>query len=220
MDVYKEVFAEVVTTNRFDENVDLSTKYLGGIDMRREDKIKAEENFPISDQGFVMGKVLDGVECQILLDTGVSKSYMSESYYLSSKVLHDLPKFASKSQRILVGNGHNVGVLFVVPVIVEICGHRLEVFTQVSEFFDNVDMVLGIKNIFELEGVIDSHDSRFRFLSRTIPIFPREQVVMKPREKKLLPIEAPFVEKISGMAIVKIMDKGQKIPLMMKLKFI
>ena len=28
-----------------------------------------------------------------------------------------------------------------------------------SEIFDNVDMVLGIKNIFELEGVIDSHAS-------------------------------------------------------------
>ena len=43
-----------------------------------------------------------------------------------------------------------------IPVIVEICGHRLEVFPLVSEIFDNVDMVLGIKNIFKLEGVIDS----------------------------------------------------------------
>ena len=30
---------------------------------------------------------------------------------------------------------------FVIPVIVEICGHRLEVFMLVSEIFDNVDMV-------------------------------------------------------------------------------
>ena len=42
--------------------------------------------------------------------------------------------------------------------IFEICGHRLEVFTLVSEIFDNVDMVLGIKNIFQLEGIIDSHE--------------------------------------------------------------
>ena len=61
-----------------------------------------------------------------------------------------------KSQRIQVGNGQYVRVLFVIPVIVEICSHRLEVFTLVSEIFGNVDMVLGIKNIFELEGVIDS----------------------------------------------------------------
>ena len=96
---------------------------------------------------------MNGEEYQILLDTGASKSYMSKSYYLRCKALHDLPKFASKTQRIEVGNGQYVGVLFVILVIIEICGHRLEVFTLV---FNNVDMVLGIKNLFELEGVIDS----------------------------------------------------------------
>ena len=151
MDVYEDIFAEVVTTNRFDENVDLSTTYLGKIGMTQEDIMKAEESFPISEQGFVMGRILNGEECQILLDTGMSKSYMSKSYYLRCKALHDLPKFASKTQRIQVGNGQYVRVLFVIPVIIEICGHRLEVFTLVSEIFDNVDMVLGIKNLFELK---------------------------------------------------------------------
>ena len=45
MDVYEDVFAEIVTTNRFDENVNLSTTYLGKIDMKREDIMKAEESF-------------------------------------------------------------------------------------------------------------------------------------------------------------------------------
>ena len=103
---------------------------------------------------------------------------------------------------------------------IEICSHRFEVFTLVSEIFDNVDMVLGIKNIFELEGVIASCESCFRFLSRSIPIFPREQVVVKPGERKLIPIEAPFIEEISGMAIVKIIDKEQKTLMMLNLKFI
>ena len=105
MDVYEEIYAEVVTTSKFDENVDLSTTYLGRIDMKREDVMKAEESFPISEQGFVMGRISNGEECQILLDMGASKSYMSKSYYLRCKTLHDLPKFASKTQRIQVGNG-------------------------------------------------------------------------------------------------------------------
>ena len=110
--------------------------------------------------------------------------------------------------------------MFVIPVITEINGYRLDVFMLVSEIFDNVDMVLGIKNLFELEGVIDSRESSFRFLSRLIPIFPREQVIVKPGEKKLIPIEAPFIEEISGMTIVKIIDQGQTTPMMLKLKFI
>ena len=220
MDVYDDVYAEVVMTSRFDKNVDLSTTYLGRIDMKREEVMKAEESFPISEQGFVIGKLMNGEECQILLDTGASKSYMSKSYYLKCKSLHKLPKFASKMQRIQVGNGQYVGVLFVILVIVEINEHRLEVFTLVSELFDNVDMVLGIKNLFEIEGVIDTRELSFRFLSRSIPIFPREQVIVKPGEKKLILIESPFIEEISGMAIVKIVDQGQKMLMMLKLKFI
>ena len=48
MDVYDNIYAKVVTTNRFDENVDLSTTYLGRIDMKREEVLKAEESFLIS----------------------------------------------------------------------------------------------------------------------------------------------------------------------------
>ena len=100
MDVYEDVFAEVVTINRFDENVDLSTTYIGKIDMKREDAMKVEESFPISEQGFVIGKAINGEEGHILLDTGVSKSYMSKSCYMRCEALHGLPKFVSKTQRI------------------------------------------------------------------------------------------------------------------------
>ena len=48
MDVYDNIYAKVVTTSRFDENVDLSTTYLSRIDMKREEVMKAEESFPIS----------------------------------------------------------------------------------------------------------------------------------------------------------------------------
>ena len=57
-------------------------------------------------------------------------------------------------------------------------------------------------------------------MSRSIPIFPREQVVLKPGYKKLIPIECLFVEEISGMAIVTIIDQGQKTLMMLKLKFV
>ena len=63
MVVYDDIYAEVVTTSRFDENVDLSTTYLGRIDMKREEVMKAEESFPISEQGFVMGKLMNGEDC-------------------------------------------------------------------------------------------------------------------------------------------------------------
>ena len=119
------------------------------------------------------GKLLDGTECQVLLDTDVTKSYMSKSYYLQWKTLHALPKFSSNSQRIQVGNGQHVSVLFVIPVIIEIHGHRFEIFTLVSEIHDNVELVMGMKNIFKL-GVTDSQDSASAFLADQSH-FPQQQ---------------------------------------------
>ena len=62
----------------------------------------------------------------------------------------------SKTQRIQEGNGQFISILFIIPIIVDIHGHRIEAYTLVSEIHENVDLVLGIKNIFELEGVINS----------------------------------------------------------------
>ena len=55
-----------------------------------------EERFPISKLGYTVGKLMDRMGFQILLDTGASKSFMSKSYYLCCMALHSLPKFASK----------------------------------------------------------------------------------------------------------------------------
>ena len=158
LDVYEDVYAEMVYANKFNENSDLSMTYLGQTKMMRDTKMKAGETFPITGQGFTSGKLLDGTECQILLDTGATKSYMSKSYYLQCKTLHALPKFSSNTQRIQVRNGQYVSVLFVIPVIIDVHGHRFEIFTLVSKINDNVDLVMGMKNIFELEGVIDLRD--------------------------------------------------------------
>ena len=129
----------------------------------------------------MVGKLLDGIECQILLDTGASKSYISKSHYLRCKSLHSFPKFVFKTQRIQVRNGQYVSVLFIIPIAIDIQSHRFEIFTLVSEINENVDLVLGIKNIFELEGILNSCDSFFGFLNRSIPFFPKEQIIMKPK---------------------------------------
>ena len=99
LDMYEGVHAEMIYTNRFDENYDLSTTYLGQTKMTRDTKIRAEEKFSITRQGFTSGKLLDGTECHILLDTDATKSYMPKSYYLRCKCLHALPKFCSKHSK-------------------------------------------------------------------------------------------------------------------------
>ena len=156
VDMYEGIQPEVISTARFDESLDFSTTYLGRVDITRDSKNKAEERFPISEQGCMVGKLLDGTECQILLDTGARKSFMSKSHYLHYKSLHSLPKFASKTKRIPEGNGQFISVLFIILIIIDIYGQKFKIYTLVSEIHENVDIVIGIKNIFELQGIINS----------------------------------------------------------------
>ena len=79
---------------------------------------------------------------------------------------------------------------------------------------------MGMKNIFELEGIIDSRESCFSFLSRTIPFFPVMTVEIAPASQKMVMIEAPFIKELSGMAMVKTLDMKTQATNMIKLKFI
>ena len=130
-----------------------------------------------------------------------------------------MPKFASTTQRIQVSNGQCVSLLFIIPVIIDIHGHRFKIYTLVSKIHENVDLVLGIKNVFELEGVINSRDCCFKSLNRSIPIYPEKEVILKPNEQKLVKVKAPFVDENSGLAIIKILDGGTYSTLLIKLKF-
>ena len=68
--------------------------------------------------------------------------------------------------------------------------------------------------------MIDSWDSCVNFLNRSIPFFLKEKVSVKPKEQRILTLEAPFVEDISGMVITKMLDAKEQKTLTMKLKFI
>ena len=220
LDVYEGIQSEILNTTRFDEKSYLSTTYLERVDMTRDSRFKAEESFAISEQGYTMGKLLDGTECQILLDIGASKSFMSKSHYLYCKSLHSLPKFASGTQRIQVGNGQVATVLFIIPVIIDIHGHiYLKCTLWYLRSMKMWAYVLGIKNVFNLEGAINSWNCCFNFLNISLPIFHEEYILLKPEKEKLIQVDAPFVDEISGLAIIKILDKITHSTMILKLKF-
>ena len=131
---------------------------------------------------------------------------MSKLHYLRCKSLHLLPKFVSRTQTIQVGNGQYISVLLIIPIAIDIHSYRFKIFTLVSEIHENLDLVIGTKRKCGLEGIINSQESSFIFLNISIPFFHREQMILKPKEQSFIKIEAPFIDEISGLAIVKMFD--------------
>ena len=71
----------------------------------------------------------------------------------------------------------------------------------------------------ELKGVINSQDCCFKFLSRSLPIFPKEYVIIKPKEQNLIKVSAPFIDEILGLAIIKILHVRAYSTMLIKLIF-
>ena len=94
-----------------------------------------------------------------------------------------------------------------------------EIYTLVSEIHENVDFVLGIKNIFELEGAISSQECCLSFLNRSVLIFPKERIILKPKEQKLGKVDTPLLDEISGLAIIKLLDMLTQSIIKLKVKF-
>ena len=58
LDVYEGIQLDIVSSSRFDKNSDISMTYLGKIGQEEsQDKLKAEESFPISESGYTLGKI-------------------------------------------------------------------------------------------------------------------------------------------------------------------
>ena len=52
-----------------------------------------------------------------------------------------------------------------------------------------------------------------------MPIYPEKEVILELNEQKLVKVKAPFVDEISGMAIIEIIDGGTYSTLLIRLKF-
>ena len=132
----------------------------------------------------------------ILLDTGASKSYMSKGLYMRHPQLHKYPKFNSTIRNLHVGNGELVATLFVIPFILKVTNHLFEVYILVSEIQQNMDIILGVKNMFEIEGKVSCCTSQFKFLTRSLTIFPLSTHRIKVGVKACVKAKVPFIKKL------------------------
>ena len=58
------------------------------------------------------------------------------------------------------------------------------------------------------------------FLNRSLPIFPKEKLILKAGEQKIVKVEAPFANETSSLAIIKLLDKLMHSIMVLKEKFV
>ena len=206
LDQFDSISTKINSTGEFQDNRDVSTTYLGTDVISKKDHFTPEVKFPITSTSHTWGQLVGGSTISILMDTGASKCYMSRAYFERNKLLHNLPRLKSTIKSLRVGNGNEVSAHFVIPVLLKIAGHKFEIYALVSDIQPSIDLVLGMKNMHEIEGELSPRNSEFRFLNRAVPLFTMENFSLKPGCKRFVKCIAPFPTTLTGTAIIKIVQ--------------
>ena len=150
-------------------------------------------NFEFENKIFVIGNctlwggLMDETPMRVLFDMSSSKCYMTKSFYMANTHLHTLPKLSVKyaSKGIIVGNGQLFPIMFIIPVTCSIQNHVFKIFTMVADIHEGIDLVFGLRNMTEIEGEISNKTGSFRFLNRSIPIYPKDNLEFPSMGKSL-----------------------------------
>ena len=208
LDQWDERFEEVTCSlhylHKFDDTNDVSTTYLGSCLGKDEPRtFPVDNHIPFDGRGVSKAYLSNGTPMKMFFDSGASRSYLSKRFYDTNPMLHDMPKYVTTCTGIRIGNGSIVPALFVIPILFMACGHTFEIFTIVAEIDDDMDLVFGFKNMVETEGLLNTRTGEFDFIGRSVPIFPQNDLDVRPGEKAYVKIKAPFCDKLSGMMCAK-----------------
>ena len=206
---FEEVTCSLHYSHKFDDANDVSTTYLGShLDKDEPRTFPVDNHIPFDGRGMSKAYLSNGTPMKMFFDSGASRSYLSKRFYDTNPMLHDMPKYVTTCTGIRIGNGSIVPALFVIPILFMACGHTFEIFTIVAEIDDDMDLVFGFKNMVETEGLLNTRTGEFDFIGRSIPIFPENDLEVKPGEKAYVKIKAPFCDKLSGMICAKFFSRN------------
>ena len=216
---YEDVSCNLYARNKFDDNNDVSTTYLGYYKSKGEERtFPVDNHIPIDGRGVTEAFLMDNTPMKLFFDSGASRSYLSKKYYDANKSLHRLPKFSTTCTGIKIGNGSIIPTLFVIPIQFMTHGHIFEVYTIVAEIDDGMDLVFGFKNMAETESRLNTRTGEYDFIGRSIPVYPQTDLDVPVGKQVLIKIKAPFREKLSGKIIMKMFGSEKVVTMKIRIE--
>ena len=102
------------------------------------------------------------------------------------------------------GDGSHVPVNFIIPLMISFQDHTFEIYTLVNGSTNNKLLLLGMKNVVEIEGVICAQTFQMKFLNRSAALCPTQSCIIPMGQKQSMKLDVAFPVKLSGMVIVNL----------------
>ena len=207
LDSFDDVQPQLTHSKQFRDGEHISTTYLGKITGVPSDK---EENFGVRPNSTVPIKIMGKLPGMALLDTGATGSYMPMEYFMKQPELQKLPKLTSQIKELTVGNGATLKIHFAICITVTVNDlYRFEIYTCVADIAPTVDLVIGIKNMAELEGDYLLRNMTFKFKNRSPFIKAKKTVIVPPGKEGSIEAYFTFPKPITGTCVVKLFQGSE-----------
>ena len=165
LDAYEDVSIQLLGGLSSDESSDIFTTNRGRKPIKWSDPFKQKTHFLLMltvippDIYLVLSKLISWPT------TVFPKAFLSKSFYLRNSCLQRPLKFTARATNSQIGNDQHCSLHFVIHATITIHGLQFEVLTLVSKIYGHVALVIGIKNLFELEQNINTRDYSINFLT-------------------------------------------------------
>ncbi len=169
-------------------------------------KWEVEPSFRIDRSCEAIGQLLSGSHLNLFCDSGATRCYLRTGYFEEHPELHNLPRYKTTSSGIYQGGegAAKIECHFIIPVDFIVQGHRFEVFALVCDISSSHDLIIGIQNMFELEGELSARKGRFSWLNRSLPLLINQDLTLHPGQSQDVVVHVPFMERIEGKCTVKL----------------
>jgi len=167
---------------------------------------------------FVEGKLENGVFVSVLVDTGATKTLISENFMKNHQILRSLPvQNLDKPIEFLVANNETFKVSSYITFMLYLGDTEISVDAFICPGLINIHLVLGVDTLKNISAILDMNTKIMRFRTNHIPLYIPRDVVIFPGVELFVTIYGNFPKvlknfsgRINGSKFLKkvFMDKS------------
>ena len=213
-DRYQEVSSTLV--NGFNPEEDICATYLwsseGAIEHETTSEFK-KGSFGMTRNCITHGYLLNETKIPVVVlnDSGATKPLIRRKFVEQNEFMDKYPRYKIKKQSIITANGNLMYVTECLKFLISLGGHVIELVAYIADMADDLDLIIGSKAYMEMEADLELSKQRVSFVKRSLPIYCKKKVTIKPGETKTVTMTCPNIPKdfLMGPAIVK-MNTGRE----------
>ena len=149
-----------------------------------EDTDNKNKPIQLSSRNMISGQLPTKQKLLCVIDSGASKSLLSETTLKRSEYLSSLEKIPCVKIPFQCANGQCVVPKYAVKFVIQLDTHKIELTAMVIDTLGTIDLLIGTQSLSELDAQLCFTSNKLKLKSRSIPLKFTTSLHLKPGESR------------------------------------